>query len=133
MHDAHGCALIEVAPGEKRLDHAVVYRSYCNDCFPYDSMKPHCVDSLLPPGYFTYAPHRSLSNCSSCYSQVVMWKHQEANVTFGSGVSLPLVNVSAQSAGNTSTKLCRDLMANGRVCGSNVGWATAREVDTRKW
>ena len=62
-----------------------------------------------------------------------MWKHQDANVTFGSGVSLPLVNVSAQSAGNTATKLSWNITANGRVCASNVGWATAREVDTRKW
>ena len=113
----------------------VNYRDYNNSCSAWTTRKPYNFYALIPGGQFTYAGHVNYSYCAGPYvSGKTVWKNQGTNITFGSGVDIGPINVSAQSGWNTGTKVAFTMTARTRVCGSSSsGWVSSPVMDARAY
>ncbi len=81
--------------------------------------------------YYSYAPHVDYAYCSPGYKGHEYYRTSYKNGTYSGGVDLPFINLSAQSGWNSEIQGWWKFYRNGKLCGSNEGWATARRVSAR--
>lgn len=114
------------------LAHDLVnYRRYSNSCTGYSVKRATSWSSLLDN--FTYAPHVNFSTCSSTfYSGATPSKTAGTNVTYGAGVSLGAITLSAQSGHTATSKTMWVITKESRICGSNPqGWASSPQASAK--
>ena len=101
----------------------VNYRDYGDSCSAAVTRRPHSVNALLTN--FTYTPHVTYSSCTT-YTGGTYTKYQGTNVTYGAGMDIGPINVSAQSGWNTNTEISWTVTKRSKICGSTAeGWARA--------
>ena len=105
----------------------VNYRDYSNTCWASTQRKPIGVYSLLSS--FTYAPHVTWSACT-IYTGGTYTKTAGTNSTYGSGVNLGPIGVSAQSGFNSESKIAWTVTARTKLCGSSsLGWVSSGQAE----
>jgi hypothetical protein len=77
---------------------------------------------------FTYKPHVSFGACTP-YTGGIYWKTRGRNVTYGAGMDMGPISVSAQSGHNSESKTAWTVRRRTKLCGSTaVGWASAPQA-----
>jgi hypothetical protein len=88
---------------------------------------PISVHSLLTN--FTYARHVNFAYCTPNYTGGTYWKIRGRNVTYGGGVDIGPINVSAQSGYNRESKIAWTVTRRTSICGSTPeGWAESPQA-----
>lgn len=101
----------------------VNYRDYGDSCGTAVTRKPYSVYALLTN--FTYTPHSTLSSCQT-YTGGTYTKYQGRNYTYGAGMDIGPINVSAQSGWNSTTEIAWSVTKKTKLCGSSSsGWVSS--------
>ncbi|WP_353510926.1 hypothetical protein [Intrasporangium sp.] len=101
----------------------VNYRDYYSSCSPSVTRKPYSVNALL--SNFTYTPHVTWSTCTT-YRGGTYTKYQGTNVTYGAGLDIGPINVSAQSGWKSNTEIAWTVTKRTTLCANSAsGWVSS--------
>lgn len=103
----------------RRYYNRVKYRYYTNTCGASHGVRwrPHSIQELVS-GYVLVS-RLNYSACRRHDAGYTYTKNRGRNTTYGSGVDLTQINVSAQSGYNTDTSLHWDFTGGAKLCWSN--------------
>lgn len=113
----------------RRYYNRVKYRYYTNSCgvaYGY-RWRPYSIQELVA-GYVLVS-RLNYSSCSTQGNGYEYTKNRGRNTTYGTGVDLAQVNVSAQSGYNSDTSLTWDFTGTAKICWSSA--SAGREGSSR--
>jgi hypothetical protein len=120
---------------DARVMNRVNYRDYGNTCSASTTTwrKPLSVAAPLPSAEFTRIAHYNYTaKCNSYGPGATAWKQSTKNGTFGTGIDLGPLAVSAQSGWNSATKMQYVVSSVSALCGSTAyGWASSPHSSAR--
>lgn len=106
----------------------VNYRDFALTCPPWTKTR-QAVSNYGLLTAFNYAGHPYWSACSH-YTGGTYWKSSGTQTTFSTGVTLGILNVSAQSGWDTATEMKWDVTSPTWLCGNtSQGWASAPQAE----
>lgn len=112
----------------------VSYRELVNSCYLTGWYEPYETVNILYPIY--YWPATSHPRWSTCgyYTNGSMYKTAGSNLTFGAGIDLGPISVSASTSWKSDNKLTWNFGATrSALCGSTTsGWVTAPEAEAHQ-
>lgn len=117
--DSTSSSVSETFSASRTVFNLVNYRDYHYACGALTEREPYSIFDLLTSDYGGKTPMTWLFNCDG-HNPGTQWSTSNAtSATFGGGVSLGPISVSAQSGYGTSVKLTFHYHVAGEICGNN--------------
>lgn len=100
------------------------------DCFKISETRPESTYAFL--SIAEYHAHVSYTaSCSTAFHGGTYWKDSGKNVTFGAGIDVGWMSLSAQSGWTGDTKIEWVITQDSKLCGStSQGWASSPEMSS---
>ncbi|MEV0407310.1 hypothetical protein [Actinoallomurus sp. NPDC050550] len=101
------------------------------DCAKISEIRPESTYAFL--SIAERHGHVAYTHCSTAFHGATYWKDSGKNLTYGAGVALGWMNVSAQSGWNGNTKIEWVVTQDSKLCGSaSTGWASSPDMSADK-